>query len=109
MKEVLGIPLSTWDTELQILLTERGVMDDLIESDEDSYLPYFATRTLSDGVHRGSLADLALLIEFGADDITGYRFTKYCMKAFTLATGLEPAWFTMEMDDAMTALREIAD
>lgn len=109
MKEVLGIALSTWDTELQILLIERGVMDDLKESEEDSYLPHFATRTLSDGVHRGSLADLALLIELGAGDFFGDRFTRYCVKAFTLATGLEPDWFSKEMGDAMIALREIAD
>ena len=65
MRTYLGLPIWFWDTPVETLLDQRKKLDQLNESDEDSFLPYFATRTLTYGIKQGTLADLAFLIAFG--------------------------------------------
>jgi hypothetical protein len=108
MRTYLGLPIWFWDTRVEDLLEKRNTTNDLLESDEDTYLPYFATRTLAAGVREGTLADLALLIAFG-DDIIGLHLDRYAKKAFALATGLVIDWDADETVDMLTELRRIVD
>lgn len=108
MRTYLGLPIWFWDTRVEDLLEKRNTYNDLLESEEDTYLPYFATRTLAYGIREGNLADLALLIAFG-DYILGPHLDAYAKKAFTLATGLTIDWQADQTIQTLTALRQVAD
>ncbi len=109
MELVFGVPLEQWDTQLEKLLNERETLDELMESEEDSYLPYFVNRTVGEGILSGTLADLALLIWFGEYSMLGDLTMSYAMRAFALASGLQVNWDDPGLDREMNRLRELAD
>ncbi|MDQ2986907.1 MAG: hypothetical protein M3R13_09340 [Armatimonadota bacterium] len=108
MEVFFGIPLSTWDRNLGDLLEERGTREALNESEEDSYLPWFVTRTLCAGLREGSLADLALLIAYD-DGMIGCRMSAYAKRALYLASGLVIVWTNDATYAEMEKLDQAAD